>query len=607
MNLFLIGWAPFGVADENRAEEVVAGLLQELPFFEGAAPQRWTAPSGRATAFSVAHGRAIAGGVTYSHFERDRFAMFSGRPFLWEGEFETDGRRPLDPASYLQPTGQWSDVLDGRCVAIRYEDPTATLDLYTDPLGAYHLFAAGDPGNEWFSNSVELLRRLSHAGRSDPLVLASLVGCGWSLGGRPLWSGVRRLPRGTLHRFQPGVEERRELLPTADIEQFFKADFSAEIAANTLVAAVRGLADWPRRPNFLPLTGGRDSRLVFAAADRSGVEFEPRIIASRDSESPDVRTARVVCESVGRALTLAEPRGAVSVEHAAQLLRLCAPGSLSLDLAWSALNRPDGTGLAADDEEVVPLPIVHSGHGGELARAYYGAGDPDPSTVERSLYGRIIYIWPRPPLSREGKQLIKDYIGRWVLEQLDGGSDPTHLPDLFYLLERMSNWVGASHGFDEYMTDLTSPLWTPRLLPHEFGLPGTDRSQELFHFHVLTALRPALASLPFGGSNPSWPTFGQMPTRRARRARRVASRAGQELQRRYEHLLGRIAEDSRVAALAESSRLALESAPERSHEVWQLLDRRRTLKMLGRDPLSADSRTRALMWRLTTVFLVCLD
>jgi hypothetical protein len=162
-------------------------------------------------------------------------------------------------------------------------------------------------------------------------------------------------------------------------------------------------------------------------------------------------------------------------------------------------------------------------------------------------------------------------------------------------------------GFDEYMTDLTSPLWTPRLLPHEFGLPATERSQELFHFHVLTALRPALAGLPFGASNPSWPTFGETPTRRARRVRRVASRAGKELQRRYEHLRGRIAEDSRVAALAESSGLALQGAPERSHDVWQLLDRRRTLTMLGRDPLSADSRTRALMWRLATVFLVCLD
>jgi hypothetical protein len=607
VNLFLISWSPSGVADANLAEEVVAEFVRELPFFGEAQLRRWTAPSGRVTAFSVAHGQASAGGVTYSHFERDRFAMYSGRPFVWAGEFETDGQRPLDPSYYLQAPETWSDALDGRCVAIRYDDPAATLDVYTDPLGAYHLYAAGDPGNEWFSNSVELLRRLTSARRCDPLVLASLVGCGWSLGGRPLWRGVRRFPRGALHRFQPGAKTQRELLPTADIENCFDGPFSAEIAANILVATFRGLADWPRRPSFVPVTGGRDSRLVFAAADRSGVAFEPRIIAAADSQSSDVRTARVVCGEVGRVLTLAEPQIAISVESAARLLRLCAPGSVSLDLAWSALNRPDRTGFCVGDEDVVARPIVHSGHGGELARAYYGAGDPDPSTSERSLYGRITYLWPRPPLSGEGKQRIKDYIGRWIREQLDAGSDPTHLPDLFYLLERMSNWVGASHGFDEYMTDVTSPLWTPRLLPHEFGLPATARSQELFHFHVLTALQPTLASLPFGSSNPPWPTFGQVPTRRARRARRVASRGGRELQRRYEYLRGRIAADSRVTALGESSRLALERVPDRPHEVWQLLDRRRTLKMLARDPLSADSRTRALMWRLATVFLVCLD
>ena len=427
------------------------------------------------------------------------------------------------------------------------------------------------------------------------------------MGGRPLWTGIRLIPRGTLQRFEPGSETRRELLPITAIEEFFSNHFVAEDAAQTLVGVVGGLADWLGRPSFVPVTGGRDSRLVLAAAVRSGVEFEPRIIASKDSESADVRTARLVCESVGRTLTLAEPRPVATIEYAARMLRLCAPGSLSLDLAWGALNRPGGTGLSNDGPDVVALPLVHSGHGGELARAYYGYGDSNLSRIERSLYRRITYSWPRPPLSKGGKQLIKEYVRGWVQEQVDCGSKPTHLPDLFYLLERMSNWVGASHGFDEYMTDLTSPLWTPRLLPHEFGLPATDRSRELFHFHVLTALSPELAGLPFGGSTPSWPTFGHARPTRGRRVRRVASKVRQEMRRRYEHQLGRSAEDAGLVALAEAATLARQCAPDRSHEIWLVLDRKRTLGLLARAPAGLDSRSRASLWRLATVFLVCLD
>ena len=103
MNLFLVGWSPSGQVDCSLAEEVVAGVLEELPFFDNEALRVWSAPSGRVVALSVAHGGARTGGVAYSYFEKDRFAMYSGRPFFWSGEFETDGRRMLDPRSFLQP------------------------------------------------------------------------------------------------------------------------------------------------------------------------------------------------------------------------------------------------------------------------------------------------------------------------------------------------------------------------------------------------------------------------------------------------------------------------------------------------------------------------
>ncbi|MET0564314.1 MAG: hypothetical protein ABW114_12840, partial [Gaiellaceae bacterium] len=177
----------------------------------------------------------------------------------------------------MRPPETWSDALDGRCVVARYEDDSSTLDLYTDPLGAGHLYTANDERTQWFSNNAELLRRIVDARTTAPLALASVVGCGWSLGGQPFWQEVRRMPRG-LSRFRPGEETHRELLSASVTEAFFERGFLAEAAAQTLVALVKALSDWPGRPSVVSLTGGRDSRLVFAAALRAEVDFEPRII-----------------------------------------------------------------------------------------------------------------------------------------------------------------------------------------------------------------------------------------------------------------------------------------------------------------------------------------
>lgn len=607
MNLLLVGWSPSATIEAHRAEESFTQLLGELPFFEGTAGQAWRAPSGRLLAICTGHRRAQTAGVTYAHFEDSRIVMYSGRPFVWTGEFEADGRRALDPRFYLQAPETWSEALDGRCVVARYDDATSTLDLCSDPLGACHLYATSDRGTQWFSNSAELLRRIIGSRATNPFVIASLIGCGWSLGGQPIWQDIRRLPSGHLHQFQPETETHRELASSSELGSFFDRGFVAEAAAKTLVEVVRALADWPGRPSFVTLTGGRDSRLVFAAALQADIEFEPHIIVgASDRETPDVRTARVLCDTQGHAFAPAYSREVATVEDAAWALRLCAPGTLTLDLAWNALNRPRGSGLP-DNEPDEPLALVHSGHGGEIARTFYGLGDGSPALVEKSLYRRITYVWPRPPLSNAGQQLIEQYLSRWVHEQVAAGVAPENLPDLFYLRERMSNWVGGSHGFDEYMTDITSPLWTPRLLPHEFGLPATERSRELFHFHVLNTLSPELTRIPFGDSNPSWPTFGQTRPARGQRFRVLAAKARREMRRRYELRVSRPVGNRGVVGLAHAAALARLHAPDASDGVWEVLDRKKTLALLAKSPSTLDARRRSILWRVATAFLVRQD
>jgi hypothetical protein len=615
MNLFVLGWSPLQPIDSAKAEGALSRLVEELPFFSSGDVRTWRAPSGSAFVACVSHGEQETGGVEYAWFERNRMAFFSGRPYLWGDDLEADGRTPLDPRIYLESAESWCQKLDGRWVVARYDETGGTLEICTDALGAYHVFTARERRTQWFSNNVALLRALVGARTLNPLVPASLVACGFSLGGTPLWEEVRRLPRGTLHRFRrETAEETSELLPTPAISGLIERRFDADAAAKTLVSAVRALSDWPSRPILVPLSGGKDSRLVFAAALNAGIAFEPHVMA--DTETPDVQAARLVAESVGRSLRVLASRRNVSIMESARILRLTAPGMLSLDLARSALNRPGQS--TTQGSETVPLAIIHTGHGGELAKAHYGVGGRlGGDFLARGLYRQATTILPKPPLSREGRHLVKEHLRRWVRNQLGFGVPPSHLPELFYLVDRESSWVGASHGFDEYMADLTSPLWSPRLLPHLYGLPASDRARELFHFHLLSVLAPGLERLPFAGLPPVWPTDQESHTvaprlpvqPRRRRFRVLTYNMSRELRRRYALLRSpRAGAEDRDELLTEAAAIALEHVPvEPGHELWQMLDRRRTLDLLRRDPSSLDARSKRILWRLATVFLVCMD
>ena len=611
MNLFLLGWSRSEPVDVTDAKRALFSLVEQLPFFEEQPIQTWQAPSGRLAVACISHHPDRVGGVRYTVFEADRMALFSGRPIAWTDEFEADGQAPLDPRFYLRVPERWADRLDGRYVAVRYDDPTATLDICTDPLGTYNVYQAERNGVLWFSNNSELVRNLASVRAINPLVLASMASCGWSLGGHPLWADVRCLERASVHRFSAAPSARRDLVPARSIGLLLNRGFNVNAATRTLLAAARALSDWPGRPSYVALTGGRDSRLVFAAALKAGVEFEPwNIVRSKlRPETPDAMTARLLCAKADRSLRVEAPERNIGLEEAARLLRLTERGTLQLDLAWGALTRPYQR-WEAEKLSSSPLPIVHSGLSGELARGVAAVGNSASATdLASKLYHRTVQMWPRPLLSREGKYLLRVHIVDWVNERLDDGVGLGHLPDLFYLEERTARFNAAANGFDEYMLDLTAPLRTYALLPHELGLPAEERARELFHFHVLQSLAPEFTRLPFSESNPPWPTFGRNRPQRARRLQTAARRAERELLRRGRHLKDRRrAMSPEEDLLAGGVRLALDRAgayPQ--HEVWRLVDRRRALSLLRRDPRGLDVRSRRNLWRLATVLLTCVE
>jgi hypothetical protein len=600
VNLFVLGWSGDRSVDPGAGEAALRRLLERLPFFPGRPVETWVAPSGALAAAWISHGPEQTGGVGYVHTERDRLALFSGRPIAWTGDREADGRGPLDPAFYLEPAERWADSLDGRFAVARYEDSDRTLEVASDALGAYPLHETHADGIRWTSNNAELLRDLAGTSELDPAVLAPVLGGGWSLSGDPVWSGVRRVTYGCVRRLSPGKPAGRgELLPLPQIASLIGAGFDAERGAAILAETVRALADWPMRPSIVPVTGGRDSRVVLGAALRSGIRFEST--TGGDEGSPDVQVGRALAEAGGVAHSILEhdPHGSVwdDWRRAAEIVDLTSSGTASLaDAAGFPLGPREGS-----------LVLWHSGQGGEIARAYYGTGggldrDGLVQRLSRSFLGQ------RPGradvLSDAGRAVVRDQIGGWVDGQLAAGIDAADVPDMFYLQRRMGTWAGPSHGCVEYVRDTTSPLWSRRLLPDELGLPAAERARHLFHLRVLEVLAPELVAVPFEDRRP-WPARRSAATLKVERARELAAKAAAEarrrtLARRRRAASGAGAPDDPFARVLPEIREAVLSQPE--HQAWPVLDRGRVERLLGSPPGALDTMSRYYAWRLATVF-----
>ena len=595
MNLFLLGWSGEAAVDAAVGERALRRLLERLPFFPGRPVETWAAPSGSMAAAWVTHGPEQTGGVRYVHTERERLALFSGRPVLWTGERAADGRAPLDPAFYLEPSDQWAAALDGRFAAARYDEADRTLEIVSDALGAYPVYEAHGDRVRWISNNAELLRGLIGADELDPEVLAPVLGGGWSLSGDPVWSGVRRLTYGCVRRLAPsGPAKRADLLPVSRIATLIAAGFDAGRAAEVLTEGVRAHADWPLRPSVVPVTGGRDSRLVLGAALRSGIEFEST--TGGDDASPDVQVGRRLAEAGGVPHSLLEhdPHGSVwdDWRHAAEIVDMTSSGTASLaDAAGFPLGPREGA-----------LVLWHSGQGGEIARAYYGLGDGGRDALVERI-GRA-FLGRRPGrsdvLSDGGRELVREQIGAWVNRQLEAGIAPLDVPDMFYLQRRMGTWAGPSHGCVEFVRDTTSPLWSCRLLPDLLGLPAADRARELFHLRVLEELAPELVDVPFEDGRP-WPGRSSGAARRVARARALAAKAAAEARRRATARRARAAAaDDPFAPILREIRDTVLSQPE--HQAWAVLDRARVERLLEAPAPALDTMSRYYAWRLATVF-----
>lgn len=236
---------------------------------------------------------------------------------------------------------------------------------------------------------------------------------------------------------------------------------------------------------YLPLTGGKDSRALVAAALARGLEKRITFV-SFASENPytvaDLKVARRIVTRFGlehRALWLGPERDADKERY---LLRIGCDGS------WGKSRDFD----RACSEQLELGGVWMTGFAGEVGRAFYWENDPAPPDG----------AWPdaRDLLARMGVPVTdatERAMGGW-LQDAPKFLDRTQLLDLAYLEQRLGAWASVHLYGAAHFTEQLLPFADRAIFEAMMGTPAEYRRAGTIMVDIVRAACPRLLEIPYG-------------------------------------------------------------------------------------------------------------
>ncbi len=388
-----------------------------------------------------------------------------------------------------------------------------TVDIWTDIFGLEPVFAYRDSTRVILSTSIEEMGRIrsTEHTRPDPIGFIAALMSDAALGTqmsirRTALEGVELLPveratRVTLGDIDvsvqsalEGTEKQLEALGPDDYPQLLASGVE-EVVEN--VGAV--LQDGRFARQVINVTGGKDSRLLVAAAMATGraSDFEAMTNGSRDSD--DVRLGSAVARYAGIDYA-SEPLGRVHLSDRAAVFKEWTEWSLG---SYHEVQLPAG---AVDDSDAPVLRLI--GGCGELYRGFHQSRYPQniletvpPSSevILSAFHDVIDRDIVKPDVLRQYRAELDDWIGESLDQSL------SRQLDRHYLEFRNRLHIGASGQFNaRYMPQTVNPLASTHLYMASRVIGARDREKARVVHDVLYSLDPMLAAFEFDGRGDQW-------------------------------------------------------------------------------------------------------
>ena len=328
----------------------------------------------------------------------------------------------------------------------------------------------------------------------DPISLASMTACDWSLGGRSLAAGIERCHPLEAVRWQQGELTRRRIPHPFEVERIPASDAlgidrQVNRVVDTMLEAVRSQVAGLSKVQC-SLTAGMDSRAVFAALCGAKGAATIETTTTGGDRSLDVVVARRLAAMVGATHRRQEPEPPTAQDFvgSARLRAFLCSGDTNAKRSMTRVPRIDPA-----------REWTAGGNGGEIYRGffyqYFGvtgvAPRGTPQLAERLLTWRFRRIEKLPFAAPSFAAGVRErLLGALALAERCSG-DPYDMADLLYLFERYGRWGSAPAALP------WSRVWTPfestAAVREAFRLPPPLGKRCTVHAALIRRFLPARA------------------------------------------------------------------------------------------------------------------
>jgi len=411
--------------------------------------------------------------------------IVSGRPML------------LDAAAVAQlldhPGAPWPDDIAGEYAVARLH-PDGTLTAFSDQAGLHQLFH-GPAETPVLANRAGLVAAVLGDRMADPSGLTWLAAIGYRVGTATAYRAVTQLAQEQLLSFGPdGMASHPSASPIVRFEEgrgwspALDAMLGEGIAQAQAAIQLGIAADGPID---LPITGGKDSRVILALCLASGLKDRLRLFTRGYAGHPDVIAGAGIAAALGLPHRREPPHGSDEPAHWTVerfFNKLMAQ-------SWQTDGMVGGWDLILGER--IATETLITGHMGEVLKAYSKKPLPAEGLDPIAMVRLQAPFDPMGILRAEAREALAVQLAGQMEQSRRNGASEADLPDLFYYRNRIPNWLGAIRAIKSFERQPVVPLGAPALLRLAFRLTPEERKIELLHYRIIERCAPELLALPF--------------------------------------------------------------------------------------------------------------
>ncbi|MET0376654.1 MAG: hypothetical protein ABW128_20670 [Rhizorhabdus sp.] len=414
---------------------------------------------------------------------------------LWR--ITADGPRLLDAhdvAALLNRPGATlpEDVAGEYAIARLYAD--GTLTAFSDRAGLHQIFH-GPAGSRVVANRAGLVAAVLDDRTPDPVGLSWLAAIGYRVGTATSYRAVTQLAQE--HRLSIGTDGQLVLPPASPMIAFAgergyssRLDPLLDEGIAQAQAAIR-LGIGADGPIDLPITGGKDSRVILALCLAAGLRDRLSLFTRGYAGHPDVIAGAGIAAAIGLPHRREAPHGSDEPAHwtrARFFEKLTAQ-------AWQSDGMVGGWDLILGERLAAETLIT--GHMGEVLKAYSKKPLPEGRLDPVAMVRLQAPFDPLDLLLPKARARLCGQLHQQMEQAREEGACEADLPDIFYYRNRIPNWLGAIRAIKSFERQPVVPLGAPALLRLAFRLTPEERKAELLHYKIIERCAPELLALPF--------------------------------------------------------------------------------------------------------------